>query len=230
MEFPFLPEPRIERAALELLGKAFDDPGTIGPCVDLDVVVFDHLVEKEGLYFSDEFDLGYEDGDKILGQTQPVVGKMMVCRTVKQDGPVGRYRFTLGHELGHWILHRPLFLAREEALDLFERPGEQEIVVTSLNRNVFPSGYGVPTEEWQANRFAVALLVNVESLRREFEARFRQAPIVCSPGDVRGVARKVAMDVVSGLPSLAETFGLSTEAMSIALETRGYLTDSAPIV
>lgn len=38
----------------------------------------------------------------------------------------------------------------------------------------------VPREEWQANRFAVALLIDALVLREEYEARFGAGPVVRS--------------------------------------------------
>ena len=230
MDFPYLPAQNIDSAAVNLLAAAFEDQNKIGQKVDLNVVVFDHLVEREGMYFSDEVDLGYEDGEKVIGKMFPLAGKVLVCHTVRADGPEGRYRFTVGHEIGHWVLHRPLFLAQREARDLFgQRHGLD--AVTSLNRNVFPSGGSrPPAEEWQANRFAVALLVDPDLLRTEFEVRFRETPIVCSSGDLHAVARDVAREEVDGRRPLGDEFGLSAEAMAFALESQGYVTDRPPIL
>ena len=45
--------------------------------------------------------------------------------------------------------------------------------LVSLQRNVFPAvGCGrLPPEEWQANRFAIALLLDSDRLRAEFRSR-----------------------------------------------------------
>jgi hypothetical protein len=40
----------------------------------------------------------------------------------------GRYRFTVGHEVGHWQLHRHLFLANACQDSLFEAPSEPSVV------------------------------------------------------------------------------------------------------
>ena len=229
MEFPYLHESKIEAAAQALLGRAFDGQAAVGPCVDLDALVFDFLVERERMYFSNERDLGHDDGDKILGRMVPLAGRVEVCRTVLVEGPEGRYRFTVAHELGHWVMHRPLFLAESNSLSLF---GDQPVTgpMISLNRNVFPHGHRPPPEEWQANRFAVALLVDPDLLRVGFEARFHEAPFVCSPGDLRVVSRDVACEEAQGRPPLKDEFGLSMEAMAIALESRGYVTDRRPMI
>ena len=181
------------------------------------------------MYFSDENDLGFADGDKVLGRTLPLAGRVEVCKTVRLQGPEGRYRFTVAHELGHWILHRPLFLARRSMLDFFDHR-QLPTAVISLNRNVFPSGTRPPPAEWQANRFAVALLVDADHLRREFEYRFQKAPIVAGSNDPMSVARDIACSEVGAAPSLRDAFGLSAEAMAIALRTRGYVTENPPLL
>ncbi len=226
MKYPYLSKSKIEQAALSLIVDAFGEGYVRIPLLDLEAVVFDHLYETESLYFTNESDLGYEDGNKVIGKTSPIAGKIEICKSVREVGPVGRYRFTVGHELGHWVLHRPLFLADQNQLT-FEMGAESENgPITSLNRDVFPSGTGrVPTEEWQANRFAIALLVDMETLRTEFESRFTKGPIRCEPGTLRTTSRNIARETVNGLKPLAETFGLSNEAMAISLESRAFVTD-----
>ncbi len=101
----------------------------------------------------------------------------------------------------------------------------------SVGSHVFPlPQQKVPPEEWQANRFAVALLVNGELLRIEFEKRLGPPPIVCSSSDMRQQARRLVRELHRDLLPLHEIFGLSIEAAAIALETRGYVTDQSPML
>jgi hypothetical protein len=67
----------------------------------------------------------------------------------------GRINFTLGHEFGHYLLHRT-------AYPNGIRCGEQDIVR-------WDSAYG--QIEHQANRFAAALLMPLDDFRRQIEAR-----------------------------------------------------------
>jgi len=165
-----------------------------------------------------------------------LAGKIEITAALKRCGEVGRYRFTLAHEIGHWVLHRPLFLARAEALDLFG-PTADDLAITSLNRSVFPDGSrGRPApEEWQANRFAVDLLIDRGLLRAEFSQRFSE-PVVAlrspewitrSP-TLRDHARRLAGAKVKGFRPLFSVFGLTVEAMGIALEQRGYAVEEPP--
>lgn len=238
MNYPWLDVREIEAAAQELLVKCFGSSGAGAPCADLDALVYDYLCEKESLSFDDERDLGWEDGDQVLGRMKPVAGKIEITSALKRDGEIGRYRFTLAHEIGHWVLHRPLFLAEATALDLFGPPAE-DVQLTSLNRTVFPSASPgrLPPEEWQANRFAVELLIDPQMLRSEFLKRF-SAPIVAHHSaewvtrsrTLREHARRLASSEVKGHRSLCSLFGLSAEAMGIALQQRGYAVEEPPLI
>lgn len=237
MEFPFLVETAIDGEAAALLAGVFGGPWRERKPVDLETVVYEHLSPRENLMFNDEADLPMKDGEVVLGKTLPVKGKILINRVLKKEPERGR--FTLAHELGHWVLHRKLFLARRETIDLFERSGvDSDFEFVGLNRSVFPASCrpnAVPREEWQANRFAVALLINPTVLREEFELRFGTAVIARSNRDWGGKARTMralssllCRETVCGHRPLRDVFGLSVEAMAIALESRGYVVEEAP--
>lgn len=205
--------------------------------LDLEALVYDHLCEVDHLIFDDQQDLGDEDGDVILGKMLPRSGRILITSQLKESRSLGRYRFTVAHEIGHWVLHRQLFLNSSEQTDLFGSALPSEML--SLNRNVFPKGarsQGVPPEEWQANRFAALVLVNESVLREAFTERFGSAPIACRDGKViravsiRALSRSIASASGKGERPLRDLFGLSTEAMAIALEMRGYVVVEAPVL
>lgn len=242
MEFPFLRESEIEGAAQKLLVAVFGRPWRERQPVDLDAIVYDHLTETENLVFDDEADLPPEGGEFVLGKTLPRTGRILLNRTLKRDPEPGRGRFTLAHELGHWVLHRPLFIPPPGTLDLFggSDVNEPEFEFVGLNRGVFPGSCrptAVAREEWQANRFAVALLIDADVLREEFEDRFGAPPVVrAAPTwrykarSARDLAQLLARGTTDHHPPLREVFGLSVEAMAIALESRGYVVEEAPLL
>jgi len=232
MEFPFLPEDEIDRAAACLLQEVFGGLEAVPLPVDLEAIVYDHLYDREEVAFRDDLELGSRDGDRILGKTEPLTRRILVDVHLKREGPVGRYRFTVAHEVGHWILHRPLFFRDEAQGSLFQDASGRDADLISLQRNVFPgAGRGrLPPEEWQANRFAISLLINPERLRTEFRSRFDRPFVtvaeVCgtsSDAECRALARRLALHEVGEAPPLTRVFGLSAEAMAIALEKRGYV-------
>lgn len=232
MKFPYLPEEEIDAAADNLLRDAFGSCDDVPLPVDLDVIAYDYLYEREDVSFRDDQQLGAQNGEEILGITQPRRRKIFVDSVLKKTGPVGRYRFTVAHEIGHWVLHAPLYTHDEAQRSLFEDERERDDELVSLRRDVFPKAKRgrLPPEEWQANRFAIALLIDPDRLREEFRARFDLACV--TPQDLgeeptavgrRRAARSLATEPVNQEPPLASVFGLSAEAMAIALEKRGYL-------
>lgn len=63
---------------------------------------------------------------------------------------LGRYRFTLAHEIGHWRLHRQHLMNDPSAASLFEKNSEPAFVQRSSAN---------PPEEIQANMFAACILM-----------------------------------------------------------------------
>lgn len=241
MQFPYLTEAEIDGEAATLIHAVFGEPWRQRSPVDLDTIVYEYLSPRENLSFNDEADLPLEGGEVVLGKTLPVRGKILLNRVLKEDEP-GRGRFTLAHELGHWVLHRKLFLAQRETLDLFATPDtvDENFAFVGLNRSVFPRSCrpnAVAREEWQANRFATTLLVDPVVLREEFTVRF-DAPVIARTSrewrnqgqTVRELASRIARGVVEGHPPLRSVFGLSVEAMAIALESRGYVVENMPVL
>ena len=153
-------------------------------------------------------------------------------KSLKEKGHAGRLRFTIAHEIGHWILHRSLCEAVALTLNLFEACPQGERMV-SLNRNVFPEpGQSIPPEEWQANTFAAHLLIPAEELRTEFTRRFGSPVATRTAGIDRSEhARALAKAISSEVSQpLYLAFGVSIQAMGIALESRGYVREQAALV
>ena len=223
MEIPFLERQTIEERANELCRAAF---GSLPmEAVDLQSLVFDYLYEEQGLAFYDDRRLGTEEEQEVLGVTYPLKNEIHIDRRLAREGHRGRYRFTVAHEIGHWVLHRPLFLASDDI-------GEDARMIT-LQRDVRPareeSKNSYRPEEWQANQFAIFLLLNDEALGVAFRRRFGGPPLEPPEDETsefterRQFSRHVASAVVDEMESLADWFELSVEATAIALEERGYV-------
>jgi len=224
--FPFLSNKAIDGEAVLLRGEALGHRATEIP-VDLDCIVYDHLCERDQLSIDDELDLPDEDGDEVLGKTLVREARILINGRLKRSGDVGRFRFTLAHEVGHWRLHRRCILAADEQGSLFGEARARD-VITTLNRGVV--GPNPPRHEVQANRFAATLLIDPKILSREFAVRFgpEGAGAILNPLrhlTLRDRGRRLAGHVVRSSPSLAAAFAVSLEAMAIALESRGYLAD-----
>lgn len=229
VKYPFLTPDAIESAAERLRASAFG-ADRLDPFIDLEALIYDYLCDKEELVFDDEHILPPEDGDEVLGKMFPLRGKILIHEPLKRERPLGRYRFTVAHELGHWVLHRPLYLAEAQQIPLFD--SRLDVQMTSLNRSVFPgANQATPKEEWQANQFASFLLVPPALLRDEFRRRFGAPPAAFRDGNVarapnlRFFARDFATKRIRNKHSLHELFGLSAEAMTVTLLQRGLVVD-----
>lgn len=110
----------------------------------------------------------------------------------RNDGPQ-RQRFTIAHEIGHYLLHR----------DLLEEQGKlhrhTDILFGKTSAENPPSPFW-PKHEVQANQFAAALLMPKVSVEKRFEAL------------------KSKTDPVT---ELAREFNVSIKAMSIRLANLG---------
>lgn len=204
--------------------------------VDPEAILWDYLNPEEGVWLDNECDLGIdkETREPILGMTIPQKKEIKIDASLKNQE--GRYRFTLAHEIGHWVLHSSLLLVPKGQRTFFNN----EIVeFLSLNHNIFPkaSHSKLPPEEWQANRFAAYLLIDADILSREFIKRFGKEPHdyrvlkekceidnhFCS---MREYSRDIAKTAVMGLQSLADLFVVSVEAMAIRIEEVGMIYES----
>lgn len=68
------------------------------------------------------------------------------------ESHIGRYSFTIAHEIAHHVLHRDIFLKARSGESIMCRGGEQR-----------------PIEEFQADRFAEALLMPADLIRQHYK-------------------------------------------------------------
>lgn len=148
---------------------------------------------------------------------------------------LGRYRFTLAHEAGHWRLHRTHFLENPDQSKLFGADGKPAYVCRSTEAK--------KPVEWQADYFAAHLLMPAVLLRAGWQAWRGNLDAVCLEdlwedyGEeiVRGeigqrsdahradhhTAENAVMEMF--VRPLATTFEVSAESMRIRLEEAGLL-------
>src|SRR5690349_19834543 len=104
MKVPYLSDPQIEHATLELLRKF----ALASKCVVKPPIPVDDLIEKYlrvALEISDlKARLGTSD---VLGAAYFDEGVIRVDESLSEQE--GRLCFTMAHEIGHWQLHRPLY-------------------------------------------------------------------------------------------------------------------------
>ena len=135
--------------------ECFDKP-TLTPLGSIST----RLIERNGVRFSFDKDLGHRNGKKVLGRICFRTRHIFIDPSVVADGPI--FNFTLAHEIGHFALHRkaPLRLPKTE----------DDGTLSDDTKSIFPLNR-IPQSssdriESQANRFAAALLMPLKMVQK----------------------------------------------------------------
>ena len=141
--------------------------------------------------------LGYElevSNEGMFSDPDCLGGIVFEDRTVTINASIeddlGRYSFTLAHEIGHHVLHRQYYF--EHLAD-----GETKIICREMNTK--------PIIERQADRFAAALLMPAEIVRSVFSSLSEDSRSSENPttGELRAIAARVV--AISGLTNVSNT-------------------------
>ena len=175
----FLTEDEIEKDA-ELLLAEYED--TIGEPIKLPVPVDDITTYHLALR------LGFDDLHKTLNRPmlrgQPdILGAIWVEKELvlidqhldPKNNPsmLGRYRFSVAHEVGHWRLHRSYVARDPNQTSLFEASSEPTVICRASEE--------YEPIEWQANFFAGCLLMPRRRVHDEWkECLGRTRPLLLS--------------------------------------------------
>lgn len=153
----YLTEDEIERDA-ELLLAEYEE--TAGEPVKLPVPVEDITTYHLALQ------LGFADLHETLRipmlREQPdILGAIWIDKEtvlidqsldpIKNPSMNGRYRFSVGHEIGHWRLHRSYVAKDANQASLFDAPSEPTVICRSSQKK--------EPIEWQADFFSSCLLM-----------------------------------------------------------------------
>src|SRR5215213_4163578 len=151
----------VEERAERVLAAA---PGYVWDGEHLPVPVEDLVDSVYGLLVRDVEDMRAAPGAPMLAPGQSLSGMLLPARgeiwvnaeEARQWPP--RRRFTIGHELGHWVMHRS---------------GERSLFCRSTtvqpDEQVDQGAVEIPDIEEEASVFAAALLMPAHLIRREYE-------------------------------------------------------------
>ena len=159
----------IKRAAEELLRKAANSLGWDGR---QPVPVEDILEKTLGLT------LEYRDLNKYLG-TPGVLGatwikeKLVRIQHGLEERSFGRYCFTVGHEIGHWQIHRPLMILEREIPMLLGAIGCRREDLESTPPNIVCRDGARDQMEKEADAFAANLLMPQKLMGEAYGRVFR---------------------------------------------------------
>ena len=157
----------------------------------------------------------------------------------------GRLRFSVGHEIGHWDLHRPYLVNRGGQTGIFDVGASQPAVVCRTSERKAPI-------EWQADYFSSCLLMPRDLVIAAWEQRYGNLePVIYEDvveqgrqsrpirlgmksmtTNLRNVLEQIAephrftFELVAG--EFAPLFGVSNQAMRVRLEDLGLLLVDRP--
>jgi Zn-dependent peptidase ImmA (M78 family) len=208
-------EHRVESLALRFDPKAFDQSRS--PLY----LVVKALADTQRLPFLFRQDLGYRvAGRKILGRFDFDPPRILIDRTLSEDSP--RFRWTLCHEIGHYVLHRHL----DPKLIGDDRP------LVDTRRELFFIRTAAKSDrqwiEWQANKFAAALLLPRPILKRSLVA-IQNVLEVPNPGQIYVDDQPANLrDFEATIAHLSAQLGASKTMVRIRLNDLQLLTDARP--
>ena len=134
MKIPYLTEGEIEDIAAQTRSRAEADGVSGDFPLDVEAVAEFHLNYE--LSYTSQLPPGIE------GETSWTSRRILVSDAVKNDG---RWRFTVAHEIGHIVLHVPLFAAQEQLTPLFtSRPVLHQDKRLEIQADMFASSLLMP--------------------------------------------------------------------------------------
>lgn len=174
-----------------------------------------YLKDKYKLSFNFDNDLGFIETNKILGKITFKPLEISISKDLKSDNH--RWRFTLAHEIGHFILHF------DDLRSYFDENMDNELTL-DLNSDRLFSFYNKRLEI-QANIFASRLLIPQENFINHVKDYFIRERI--NKGHLYYDWQKCNIDLTMRLLwELENIFDVSKEAAKIRLISQGLLIDA----
>ena len=211
MAIEYLPDRRIERAAIDLLiayGRKFAE--VTEPPVPAEEILDCYFDLSLGF---DDLRARFDDAD-VLGATWIEDATVLIdtgLDPVENPEKEGRYRFTLAHEAGHWALHRQILLDARSAPLLGGKP-EPSVICRNTTRK--------PRIEIQADRFAGFLLMPEDMVIRWWEKLTGSGTPQVAEDEVREQIEQAdpGQEPIAEVSSrMGEAFHVSGQAMQIRL-------------
>jgi len=110
-------------------------------------------------------------------------GTILIDNSLLNDDQLRRGRFTLSHEVAHWLLHRQIYMMDKDQLSLFDYlPEKKQPVIKCRTTDIECTGRKQLTSdddwmEWQADYMASALLMPKRAFTKTVRENFKSAGI-----------------------------------------------------
>jgi Zn-dependent peptidase ImmA (M78 family) len=159
-------------------------------------------------------------------------GTVFIDNSLMEQGQNGRYRFTYGHEPGHWIFHRDKYRMYKGQMTLFELLDAQEM--HSISRSCFKKDIGHISRrdggfstdedwmEWQADYFSSALLMPKKTYKM-VSNEYMAANKMDRDYFLKDVTKQIFMDLLLFTENLANIYEVSQQAAAVRLYKFGYI-------
>lgn len=209
-----------ERFILDFHPEALENPMEL----DIDSFAFNYLGLKQDFQYLSHngIYLGmtvFNDTDRVpvyIPETKQAEYISAEARTViidnrlLEDSQETRYRYTVGHEVGHDIFHSEYFAYNPNQLSLLDEPKEPmiqcRVAIPKDHRRAMDDWDDRDWMEWHANRFAAAFLMPRKMVYKLVNSVSKDLPWVVEASYIRAVAR---------------TFNVSWEAAENRLNSLG---------
>lgn len=219
----FLHDSVLESAAYQLIGQ-YQSRYNLG---ENDPIPVDSILESYlGLTFEIEDLKTRLDMQDVLGATWIDEETVRIDESLDPTvSPIqeGRYNFTVAHEIGHWVLHRPLFQMEEAQESLFENSNAPTIVCRSSKKK--------EPMEIQADIFASCLLMprdRVIAAWHDLYGNYQPTVIYAEPRGFKSLA-SIFHPVSEVAKTMARRFRVSGQAMQYRLEKLQLIRPNGPI-
>jgi Zn-dependent peptidase ImmA (M78 family) len=214
---PYLKTTRIEEIAAELLSKHCGHilrKASPTPVMD----ILEQLKDRTRLQYRCA-DLGFVGDKKILGKVNFPTKTLHLDSSLFAERKI-QFRFTAGHEIGHWVLHRyqPLRFKNKEPV---QEVVDDEDSICRLE-SIGPGDW----VERQANSFAAALVLPSVTFPDAMVRAQKEIGIVKNFGVVFVNRENYAKnDLIKLLALLADTYGVSKASVEVRLRTLKFMID-----
>ncbi len=180
------------------------------------------------MVFSDGNIIIYDAEENKAKRIRVNEGTILIDNSLLQEKLLARGRFTLCHELAHWILHRHMFTVDKNQMSLFDDiEEEKEPVIKCRNTDIeYNNKKKFRTDndwmEWQADYMASALLmpknIFINIVKKEFNN------IGIKDGFYqKGTSLKTDLSMEQLCVRLAKIFNVSVIAAEIRLKNLGFI-------
>jgi len=212
MEVKYIHESKIEAAAFKLLGEYGQKFGEVTqPPIPVEEIIDSHLKLDYGF---DDLPSSLEIPD-VLGATWVQFKKIRIDQSLdptEYPAKIGRYRFTVAHELGHWQLHKSQIL--ENSNSFFETQQKPAIVCRKVSAK--------KPIEIQADKFAGFLLMPKQMVQNKWKEIVGSLEPYVAVDEISDISERwgLAEDnqpTVQIAKQLAKIFNVSGQSMQIRL-------------